>query len=41
LRILEENISKIAVPIIMGDKAYISKKLQKQAKLQAKKIITP
>jgi len=32
---LEENISKITAPVIMGDKAYISKKLQ------AKKIITP
>jgi len=41
LRILEENISEIAVPIIIGDKAYISKKLHKQAKLQNKEMTTP
>jgi len=27
LHILEENISEIKAPVIMGDKAYISKKL--------------
>jgi len=41
LRILEENISETKAPVIMGDKAYISKKLQKQAKLQGKEMITP
>jgi len=41
LRILEENISETKAPVIMGDKAYIPKKLQKQAKLQSKQMITP
>jgi len=41
LRILEENISETKAPVIMGDKASISKKLQKQAKLQGKEMITP
>jgi len=41
LHILEENISKIEAPVIIGDKAYISKNLQKQAKLQGKEMITP
>jgi len=41
LRILEENISETKAPVIVGDKAYISKKLQKQAKLQGKEMITP
>jgi len=41
LRILEENISETNAPVIMGDKAYIPKKLQKQAKLQSKQMITP
>jgi len=41
LRILEENISETAAPVIMRAKAYISKKLQKQAKLQGKEIIIP
>jgi len=35
LRILEENISETNAPVIMGDKAYISKKLQ------GKEMITP
>jgi len=29
LRILEENISETKAPVVMGDKTYISKKLQK------------
>jgi len=41
LRILEENISETNAPVIIGEKAYISKKLQKQAKLQGKEMITP
>jgi len=41
LRIFKENISEIKAPVIMGEKAYISKKLQKQAKLQGKEMITP
>jgi len=40
LRILEENISETKAPVSIGDKAYISKKLQKQAKLQGKEMIT-
>jgi len=40
-RILEENISETKAPVIMGEKAYISKKLRKQAKLQGKEMITP
>jgi len=38
---LEENISETKAPVIMGDKAYISKKLQKQANLQGKEMTTP
>jgi len=41
LRILEKNISETKAPVVMGVKAYISKKLQKQAKLQDKEMITP
>jgi len=41
LRILEENISETKAPVIRLEKAYISKKLQKQAKLQGKEMITP
>jgi len=40
-RILEENISETKAPVSIGDKAYISKKLQKQAKLQGKEMTTP
>jgi len=37
LHILEENISEIEVPVIMGDKAYIPKKLQDKEMITSKK----
>jgi len=37
LRILEENILESEAPVIMGDKAYISKKLQGKEMTTSKK----
>jgi len=37
LRILEKNISETNAPVIIGDKAYISKKLQGKERITPKK----